>query len=145
MDEERDIIFSDKNKKRTRHMILGTLYIQIGNFKFQIPLQIIFFGQQAENNVLHLLTDQNCQCSPLRRILDVEFFWLKKEAFHHLHQHIQEEMSGSVSLSITHKIQPMTSPQPGALIQLALSNPVDLFHNHHYRQPRLSKFLYAQG
>lgn len=72
-------------------------------------------------------------------------FGLKKKPFTTYINILQEEMSGAVSLSITHKIQPMTSPQPGVTSRRALSNPVDLFHNHHCRQPRLAKFLYAQG
>lgn len=40
-------------------------------------------------------------------------FGLKKKPFTTYVNIPQEEMSGAVSRSIAHKIQPMTSPQPG--------------------------------
>lgn len=144
MGEERKIFFKTRKKNQTSNF---WHYLWIGDSKFQIPLQILFFGQQAENNFLHLLTDQNCRCSPLRRILDVEFFWLKKNTpFATYINKLQEEMSGSVSLQTPHKIQffdisPAWSSQVSQhsvtqwiyLITIILDN------------PELAEFLYAQG
>lgn len=95
------------------------LYTYGSEIPFQIDLRIIFFGYQAENNFFHLLKDFTCQCSSLRRILDVQLSSFQKKPFTTYINILQEEMSGSVSF---------LSPQKIHFITIAWRS--HLFYNH---------------